>query len=155
MAERYGRHHPLMEENQREIDSLERLRNDQIQAALASLRNQRDKAVTQEKQLADQLAAAEQESLRLDRIGVDSRRLRLRWACRRRSSASASMTTSRQVCSTSRGGIGRTSSLRQPCPISARSALRSLSQNTAAARRREASESSSAERKGTGARRIA
>lgn len=76
LAERYGKKHPKMVENARALDSLQKLRAQQIQAALADLRHQVDKAKTEETQLNAELAAAEQESLRLDQLTVGYSALR-------------------------------------------------------------------------------
>jgi capsular exopolysaccharide synthesis family protein len=71
LAERYGRRHPLMQENARTLEALERLRGEQVAAAIENLRSRRDKAAAEEKELAAQLADAEAAALRLDQIGVD------------------------------------------------------------------------------------
>lgn len=76
MAERYGLRHPAMQESAREIEALKKVRDERVQLAIASLRDQVDKARTVEKQLADQLAEAEKESLHLDQIGVEYNTLR-------------------------------------------------------------------------------
>jgi capsular exopolysaccharide synthesis family protein len=76
MSERYGRRHPAMQDLAREIDALERLRTERVQAAIASLRDQVAKARTEERQLAAQLAEAEKQALELDRIGVEYNTLR-------------------------------------------------------------------------------
>ncbi len=71
MAERYGRRHPAMEENQRSIAALEKARDEQVESVLASLRDQREKSLAEEKQLAEQLAKAEKAALNLDQLGVE------------------------------------------------------------------------------------
>ncbi|HVU25856.1 MAG TPA: polysaccharide biosynthesis tyrosine autokinase, partial [Opitutus sp.] len=71
LAERYGRRHPTMQETERTLAALEKLRDNQVDTAVANLRTQRDKAVAEEKELAGQLAAAEADSLKLDQIGVE------------------------------------------------------------------------------------
>lgn len=76
MAERFGRRHPAMQELAREIDALQKVRDERVKLAIASLRDQVDKARTEEKQLTDQLAEAEKESLHLDQIGVEYNTLR-------------------------------------------------------------------------------
>jgi len=76
MAERYGRRHPAMQESGREIETLQKLRDERVQSAIASLRDQVDKARVVEKQLTDQLAQAEKEALHLDEIGVEYNTLR-------------------------------------------------------------------------------
>lgn len=76
LAERYGRKHPLMQDNATSLETLEKLRQQQVNAALADLRNQRDKAVTDEKQLGVELSAAEKESLRYDQLAVEYNSLR-------------------------------------------------------------------------------
>lgn len=76
MAERYGRRHPAMQEAEREIEALDRLRVERVQGAIASLRDQCDKARAVETQLAEQLALAEKEALHLDQIGVEYNTLR-------------------------------------------------------------------------------
>lgn len=76
MAERYGRRHPAMQDAAREIEALQKLRGERVQSAIASLRDQVDKARAEEKQLAAQLADAEKEALHLDQIGVEYNTLR-------------------------------------------------------------------------------
>lgn len=76
MAERYGRRHPAMQQNQREIEALEKQRSEVIQTALASLRDQRDKALAEERQLDAQRAKAEKDSLNLDQLAVEYNILR-------------------------------------------------------------------------------
>lgn len=76
MAERYGRRHPAMQDSSRELDALQKLRDERVQSAIASLRDQADKARVVEKQLTEQLAAAEKEALHLDEIGVEYNTLR-------------------------------------------------------------------------------
>ena len=71
LAERYGRRHPAMQEIDRTLAALAKLRDDQVQASLANLRSQRDKAVAEEKELAAQLATAEADALKLDQLGVE------------------------------------------------------------------------------------
>jgi capsular exopolysaccharide synthesis family protein len=68
LAERYGRMHPLMTENANALETLERLREQQIAAALADLRNQREKAMIEETQLTGELATAEKESLQREQL---------------------------------------------------------------------------------------
>ncbi len=76
MAEKYGRRHPAMIEQERSIQALEKLRGELIGAALANLRNQREKASENERQLQQQLADAEKASLALDRLAVEYNVLR-------------------------------------------------------------------------------
>lgn len=76
MAERYGRRHPAMQDSSREIEALQKLRDERVQSAIASLRDQADKARVVEKQLTEQLAEAEKEALHLDEIGVEYNTLR-------------------------------------------------------------------------------
>lgn len=76
MAERYGRRHPLMLENQRLIDALEKQNEDQVRAAIVGLRDQREKALADERQMNDQLARSEAEALKLDELGVEYNILR-------------------------------------------------------------------------------
>ena len=76
LAERYGRRHPFMQDNMTSIDTLEKLRLQQLNAALSDMRNQRDKALTDEKQLGLELTAVEKESLRFDQLAVDYNFLR-------------------------------------------------------------------------------
>jgi polysaccharide biosynthesis transport protein len=76
LAERYGRKHPLMLDNATTLESLQKLRQQQLNAALADMRNQRDKASTDEQQLAVEQAAVEKESLRFDQLAVDYNFLR-------------------------------------------------------------------------------
>lgn len=76
LSERYGRRHPSMMENTRSLETLEKLRDQQIEGALADLRNQCEKAQTHEERLAAELAAAEKESLRLDQLAVAYNALR-------------------------------------------------------------------------------
>lgn len=76
MAERYGRRHPLMQENQRSIEALEKQCADQAQAAIIGLRDQRDKALADEQQLNAQRAKSEKEALDLDQLGVEYNILR-------------------------------------------------------------------------------
>ena len=68
LAERYGRLHPFMLENASSLETLERLRQQQIAAAMSDLRNQREKAATEESQLTTELAAAEKESLQREQL---------------------------------------------------------------------------------------
>ncbi len=70
LAERYGARHPQMIDNARALVSRERLRDQQLAAALGDLRNQREKAQKNEAQLEKELAAAEKESLRLDQLSI-------------------------------------------------------------------------------------
>ena len=76
MADRYGRRHPAMQESQRAIESLEKQRDAQVQTALSSLRDQRDKAIAEERQLDVQRNTAEKAALDLDRLGVEYNTLR-------------------------------------------------------------------------------
>jgi polysaccharide biosynthesis transport protein len=76
MAERYGRRHPAMQDSAREVEALENLRGERVQSAIASLRDQVDKARVVEKQLIAQLAEAEKEALQLDQVGVQYNTLR-------------------------------------------------------------------------------
>lgn len=70
-AERYGPRHPQMQEITRTLEALEKLRGEQIVTALTNLKNQRDKAVSEEKELNSQLAEAEAAALRLDQLGIE------------------------------------------------------------------------------------
>lgn len=70
MAQRYGRRHPAMIENQSGIDALKRNLDEQVKSAVAGLRTQREKALTEEKQLGDQREKAEKQALQLDEVGV-------------------------------------------------------------------------------------
>ena len=76
LAESKGAKHPAMLDNATSLETLQRLRTQQIDAALADLRNQRDRALTDEKQLGVELAAAEKESLRYDQLAVEYNSLR-------------------------------------------------------------------------------
>ncbi|AHF94855.1 hypothetical protein OPIT5_28500 [Opitutaceae bacterium TAV5] len=76
MSEKYGRRHPAMVEQERSIQALEKLRGDLVRAALSTLRNQREKAVENERQLQEKLADAEKASLGLDRLAVEYNVLR-------------------------------------------------------------------------------
>jgi len=70
MAQRYGRRHPAMIDNQISLTALENTRDEQIANAVAALRSQREKALNEEQQLADQRSKAEKQALDLDEIGV-------------------------------------------------------------------------------------
>ncbi len=76
LAERYGRRHPLMQENQRAIEAVEKLRDEQAATALSNLRDQRARALAEERQLAEQRTSAEKAALELDRLGVEYNILR-------------------------------------------------------------------------------
>lgn len=76
MGERYGAKHPAMVDNQRAREALERLRGELVKIAMANLRNQREKALTEEQQLRHELNAAEKESLRLDQLAIRFNALR-------------------------------------------------------------------------------
>ncbi len=76
MAERYGRRHPLMQETMRSIEALEKQRDAQVWSAIVTLRDQRDKAIAEERQLNEQRAKAEKEALNLDQLGVEYNILR-------------------------------------------------------------------------------
>lgn len=76
MRERYGAKHPAMIENQRSREALERLRTELVKIAMANLRNQQAKALSEETELRNELAAAEQESLRLDQMAIQFNVLR-------------------------------------------------------------------------------
>lgn len=76
LAERYGRRHPTMVENQRGIEALEKVREEEVRTALASLRDLRDKALAEERQLEAQRTQAEKAALELDQIGVEYNILR-------------------------------------------------------------------------------
>lgn len=71
LADRYGRRHPAMLEIDRTLETLQKLRDDQVKTSIASLRTQRDKALAEEQDLTNQLATAESDSLKLDQIGVE------------------------------------------------------------------------------------
>ena len=70
MGERYGAKHPAMIENQRGQEALERLRAELVQTAMANLRNQQAKALSEEQELRNELTAAEKESMRLDQMAI-------------------------------------------------------------------------------------
>ncbi len=70
LAERYGARHPQMSDNARALAAREKLREQQLAAALADIRNQREKAETSEGQLGAELAEAEKASLRLDQLSI-------------------------------------------------------------------------------------
>jgi len=70
MGERYGVKHPSMVDNQRSREALEKLRAELIIVAMANLRNQQAKSLSEEEQLQAQLAHAEKESLRLDSMAI-------------------------------------------------------------------------------------
>lgn len=70
MAQKYGRRHPRMIENQREIAALATLRTQKVSSAIAQLENQLSNALAQERQLEQELAESEAENLRLDKSGV-------------------------------------------------------------------------------------
>lgn len=70
MGERYGSRHPAMIDNGRSLEALERLRDELVKVSLSNLRNERDQALERERQLREQLALAEQESLRLDQMAI-------------------------------------------------------------------------------------
>jgi succinoglycan biosynthesis transport protein ExoP len=76
LAQRYGRRHPAMLDSAREIEALQKLRAERVQSAIASLRDQVDKARAEERQLGEQLAQAEKEALQLDQVGVQYNTLR-------------------------------------------------------------------------------
>lgn len=76
MGERYGVRHPSMIDNQRSREALERLRSELIIIAMANLRNQQEKALSEETELEAQLAKAERESFRLDELAVQFNALR-------------------------------------------------------------------------------
>lgn len=70
MAERYGRRHPAMVENEKSIEALVKERDQQVAAAVSGFRDQRDKALAEEQKLAEQVSKAEKAALDLDQIGV-------------------------------------------------------------------------------------
>lgn len=76
MAERYGPRHPAMVDNERSLEALLKLRDELVSTAMANLRNERDQSLNQEKQLQDELAVSEKESLRLDEMAVRFNALR-------------------------------------------------------------------------------
>ncbi|HVU32042.1 MAG TPA: polysaccharide biosynthesis tyrosine autokinase [Opitutaceae bacterium] len=76
MSERYGRRHPLMEENERAIEALQKLEDQEVATAMAALADQRDKARAEERQLDLQRAKAEQDALNLDQRAVEYNILR-------------------------------------------------------------------------------
>lgn len=76
MAERYGRRHPAMQENERAIKALEGIQDEEVKNALNNLRDQREKALAEERQLLEQLGKAEKEALSLDQLGVEYNILR-------------------------------------------------------------------------------
>jgi capsular exopolysaccharide synthesis family protein len=75
MADRYGKAHPLMVENAASIGALRKLRSQQVEGALAEFQALRDKAVADEQRVDAELAAAEKESLRLDKLAVKDNEL--------------------------------------------------------------------------------
>jgi succinoglycan biosynthesis transport protein ExoP len=76
LAERYGRRHPAMQENQREIEALEKLRDDEQRTVLSGLRDRATKAAAEERRLADLLKQAEKAALDLDELGIEYNVLR-------------------------------------------------------------------------------
>ncbi|HEY1110602.1 MAG TPA: polysaccharide biosynthesis tyrosine autokinase [Opitutaceae bacterium] len=76
MAERYGRRHPSMQENQRAIESLEKIRDGEVKTAMASLGDLKAKALAEERQLEEQRTKAEKAALELDQLGVEYNILR-------------------------------------------------------------------------------
>ncbi len=71
MAERYGRRHPAMQENQRELEALEKLRDEEVRTVVTGLRDRAAKAATEERRLAELLRQAEKAALDLDELGVE------------------------------------------------------------------------------------
>lgn len=71
MAERYGRRHPAMQENQRELEALEKLRDEEQRTVLTGLRDRAAKAAAEERRLAELLRQAEKAALDLDELGVE------------------------------------------------------------------------------------
>jgi polysaccharide biosynthesis transport protein len=76
LAERYGRRHPAMIEIERSLEALQKMRDGQLETAVAGLRAQRDKALADERQLGEQRSKAEKEALDLDQLGVEYNILR-------------------------------------------------------------------------------
>lgn len=76
MGQRYGHRHPAMQESQRSIEALEKMRDEQVRTAITSLRDQRAKALSEEGQLDEQRAKAEKAALDLDQLGVEYNILR-------------------------------------------------------------------------------
>lgn len=70
-GERYGRRHPRMIEMASQREALERLRADRLLAGIQDLENQLSKSTEQASRLSAEYAAAEQESLRLDRLAAE------------------------------------------------------------------------------------
>lgn len=71
MSERYGRLHPQMIANQRSIEAAESLLNDNIELAIADLRNRLSNAREHEKDLLVELREAEVESLKLESLKAE------------------------------------------------------------------------------------
>lgn len=76
MGERYGKRHPIMQENQRAIEAMEKTLSQEALIAMSSLRDKRDKALSEEKQLDHQRSEAEKASLGLDQRAVEYNILR-------------------------------------------------------------------------------
>lgn len=76
MAEKYGRRHPAMMDLERSTQALEKLRANLVSTAMANLRNQREKAASQEQQIQKQLEDAEKNSLKLAQLAVEYNVLR-------------------------------------------------------------------------------
>ena len=70
MSQKYGRRHPRMLDNRRQVEALVSLSEQQSENALAELGNQLRNAIAHEQQLAEELALSEAENLELDKIGV-------------------------------------------------------------------------------------
>ncbi len=70
MAQKYGRRHPQMEANQRQLEALENLRHQQLDRAINDLANRLANERAHENQLVRELADSETENLRLDQVGV-------------------------------------------------------------------------------------
>lgn len=71
MSERYGKQHPRMIANQLEIETAERLVKENIELAIANLRNQLSNALVHEGDLLVEMRQAEEDSLKLDELKVE------------------------------------------------------------------------------------
>lgn len=70
LAERYGPKHPAMLDNASAQEALGKILTQQVEAAMSDLRSQFDKAKAQEARLAEELSAAEKDSLRMSQLAV-------------------------------------------------------------------------------------
>ena len=71
MSERYLERHPRMIENERAIQSIENLINENVERAIADMRNRLESAREREENLEKELRDAEAESLNLDRLRIE------------------------------------------------------------------------------------